>query len=246
MAVENPTAKARRVWDAFAPRYDRSMRFFDRVQFAGGRQWIGSRARGDVLEVGIGTGLNLPYYPAEIRLTGIDLSPEMLAIARARAGQLDYEITLHEGAPSTRAAMRKPYRFPQRRSTRWCALCRCAPSRMSGPQSPRCGECSDPTDDCCCSTTSVATGGPSGPGNGCSRCSPCGRLASIRPDGRCPSWRRSASTSKRRSDSRPARSSGWKPSNRAVDSRRCRGCAPSHCRAIAAGATGREVFTLVA
>ncbi|MQA27797.1 MAG: SAM-dependent methyltransferase, partial [Micromonosporaceae bacterium] len=73
------TAKARRVWDTFAPRYDRTMRFFERVLLSGGREWVCSRAHGDVLEVGVGTGLNFPLYPSGVRLTGVDLSPEMLA-----------------------------------------------------------------------------------------------------------------------------------------------------------------------
>jgi len=41
--------------------------------------------RGDrVLEVGVGTGLSLPLYPPDVRVTGIDVSGEMLAKARAR------------------------------------------------------------------------------------------------------------------------------------------------------------------
>jgi len=41
-----------------------------------------------ILEVGVGTGLALPHYAAGKRVTGIDLSPDMLAVAerRARAG----------------------------------------------------------------------------------------------------------------------------------------------------------------
>ncbi len=37
-----------------------------------------------VLEVGVGTGLSLPLYPSTVRVTGIDISKEMLEIARAR------------------------------------------------------------------------------------------------------------------------------------------------------------------
>jgi phosphatidylethanolamine/phosphatidyl-N-methylethanolamine N-methyltransferase len=42
-----------------------------------------------VLEVGVGTGLSLPHYPPYVRLTGIDVSGEMLAKARARVARLD-------------------------------------------------------------------------------------------------------------------------------------------------------------
>src|SRR3954447_6306990 len=38
----------------------------------------------EVLEVGVGTGLALPHYNLDKRITGIDLSAEMLGQARAR------------------------------------------------------------------------------------------------------------------------------------------------------------------
>jgi ubiquinone/menaquinone biosynthesis C-methylase UbiE len=94
MDGESATEKVRRVWDTFAPRYDRSMRFFDRVWFSGGREWVCSRARGDVLEVAVGTGLNFSHYPSGVRLTGVDLSPAMLAIARDRADHIGRGIRL--------------------------------------------------------------------------------------------------------------------------------------------------------
>jgi phosphatidylethanolamine/phosphatidyl-N-methylethanolamine N-methyltransferase len=41
-----------------------------------------------LLEVGVGTGLSLPYFRADSRVTGIDVSEEMLAKARRRAERL--------------------------------------------------------------------------------------------------------------------------------------------------------------
>ena len=40
-----------------------------------------------VLEVGVGTGLSLSHYPPEVKITGIDISPEMLEKARKRVSQ---------------------------------------------------------------------------------------------------------------------------------------------------------------
>lgn len=47
-------------------------------------QRMNCRAGQRVLEVGVGTGLSLPLYPDDARVTGIDISPEMLDRARAR------------------------------------------------------------------------------------------------------------------------------------------------------------------
>jgi ubiquinone/menaquinone biosynthesis C-methylase UbiE len=94
---ETPTAKQQRVWDKAAPSYDKQIAFFERVQFAGGREWLAERARGRVLEVAIGTGRSLQYYAQDITLTGVELSPEMLAIARARAAELGITAGLRQG-----------------------------------------------------------------------------------------------------------------------------------------------------
>jgi ubiquinone/menaquinone biosynthesis C-methylase UbiE len=90
------TDRFRAKWDKYAPRYDRDIGFFERVQFGGGREWVCSQARGEVLEVAVGTGRNLPFYPDGIRLTGIDFSPAMLEVARTRAAELGRDIDLRE------------------------------------------------------------------------------------------------------------------------------------------------------
>ena len=51
---------------------------------------------GRVLEIGVGTGLNLSHYAPGTDVTGIDLSPKMLAIARQRAAGLDLRVDLRE------------------------------------------------------------------------------------------------------------------------------------------------------
>jgi ubiquinone/menaquinone biosynthesis C-methylase UbiE len=89
--------RLRRYWDKHARSYDKQMGFFDRHVFAGTRDWICSRATGHVLEVAVGTGLNLAHYPDGIQLTGVEWSPVMLDIARHRAGQLGRAVDLRHG-----------------------------------------------------------------------------------------------------------------------------------------------------
>jgi ubiquinone/menaquinone biosynthesis C-methylase UbiE len=96
-AAPDPTAKALRVWEKIAPSYDKQMALAEKVQFGGGRQWLGARAQGRVLEVAIGTGLNLPHYPAGVTVTGIELAPAMLAIAKQRAADLGLDVDLRTG-----------------------------------------------------------------------------------------------------------------------------------------------------
>jgi ubiquinone/menaquinone biosynthesis C-methylase UbiE len=95
--LDPETKRIRQIMDKLAPRYDRQMTFFERVLFAGGRAWVCSQAHGEVLEIAVGTGRNLPYYPAGVRLTGIELSPAMLDIAQARAKQLGRDVDLRVG-----------------------------------------------------------------------------------------------------------------------------------------------------
>lgn len=81
-------AAVKRAYNVLSPAYDL---LFDRI-FYPGRVAAVSRLRiapgQRVLEIGIGTGLNLPLYPAYCRLVGIDLSRQMLRKAREKVAEL--------------------------------------------------------------------------------------------------------------------------------------------------------------
>lgn len=57
------------------------------------------RAAGRVLEVGIGSGLNVPFYGPDVeRLVGVDPSPELWRLARARIERARFPVEFLEGA----------------------------------------------------------------------------------------------------------------------------------------------------
>ena len=76
--------QVKRAYKLYAPAYDF---VFDWI-FHPGRQaaihLLDIRQGQQILEVGIGTGLNLPLYPPHCRITGIDLSEEMLGKAQEK------------------------------------------------------------------------------------------------------------------------------------------------------------------
>jgi len=94
---ETPTERQRRIWDKSASSYDGQMDFVERLLGRGDREWLGERATGRVLEVAIGTGRSLPFYVTATTLTGVDLSSEMLAVARRRADDRGLPLDLLEG-----------------------------------------------------------------------------------------------------------------------------------------------------
>jgi ubiquinone/menaquinone biosynthesis C-methylase UbiE len=73
-------------------RYNITAWFYDILDYPWERQYRKWRprlladVRGDVLEVGVGTGRNLQHYPPQVKhLTALDFSPAMLQRARRRA-----------------------------------------------------------------------------------------------------------------------------------------------------------------
>jgi ubiquinone/menaquinone biosynthesis C-methylase UbiE/predicted ester cyclase len=94
---QSETERIRRIFDKQAPKYDKSMSRFERLLFAGNREWVCERAEGEVLELAAGTARNLPFYSADVKLTGVELSPQMAELGRRRATALGREIDMRVG-----------------------------------------------------------------------------------------------------------------------------------------------------
>lgn len=85
-----------RYWDRQAGTYDRNTAGVERRFLAASRRWVCQRAQGATLEIAVGTGANLPYYPDDVALTGIDWSAAMVQEARRRGNQLNRSIDLRQ------------------------------------------------------------------------------------------------------------------------------------------------------
>jgi ubiquinone/menaquinone biosynthesis C-methylase UbiE len=95
MAIPFTPAEIRRRYDDFADKYARMERWQEPLLGTTRlRRRLFSRARGDVLEVAAGTGLNFPHYDRDCRLTAVDMSPRMLELAGRRAARLGLDIDL--------------------------------------------------------------------------------------------------------------------------------------------------------
>lgn len=67
--------------------YDAMCFVMERTGFSRWREWLTGGARGRTLEVGCGTGRNLPLYPAGTELFALEPDPRTLEKARSRAPQ---------------------------------------------------------------------------------------------------------------------------------------------------------------
>lgn len=79
-------AAVRRAYKRWAPVYDELFAPVTRAARRAAVKHINTGS-GRVLDVGVGTGVALPGYAPHLRVVGIDLSPEMLALARRRVGR---------------------------------------------------------------------------------------------------------------------------------------------------------------
>ncbi len=82
-------------------RYDRIATFYDLfakpMELMALKKWrldIMKELKGKVLEVGVGTGKNIEFYPDNVEITGIDFSYKMLSIAKKTANELGKKVNL--------------------------------------------------------------------------------------------------------------------------------------------------------
>ena len=61
------------------------------------RRYTAGQTWGDVLEIGGGTGANLPYYPPDVRLTVVEPNPHMVMRLRRKAQRVRREINVVSG-----------------------------------------------------------------------------------------------------------------------------------------------------
>jgi demethylmenaquinone methyltransferase/2-methoxy-6-polyprenyl-1,4-benzoquinol methylase len=82
-------------------KYDRNSRFYDsfeylteRFMFSKWRRELVRGLSGTILELGVGTGKNLKYYPEHSRVVGVDISEGMLEEARKKSRGLSVHVSL--------------------------------------------------------------------------------------------------------------------------------------------------------
>lgn len=93
---DKATQVVKRRYDRIAPLYD-IIEGVPELYFRKWRRLLWSKIEGDrILEIGVGTGKNLPYYPSEAHVVAIDFSPKMLARARGKAEKLGTKVSFYQ------------------------------------------------------------------------------------------------------------------------------------------------------
>ena len=77
------------IYKLWAPVYDKVLGPFTGKARRHALELLNLRASESILLVGVGTGLDLPYIQAGVKVTGIDLSPAMLRKAQNKANAQD-------------------------------------------------------------------------------------------------------------------------------------------------------------
>lgn len=89
-----PSETVRRRYNRSARFYDTEQKMMERVAGRWRRELWSRVPGGEILEVGVGTGANMAFYPAGVNVTAIDIAENMLARAKVHAAKLGVDVTL--------------------------------------------------------------------------------------------------------------------------------------------------------
>ncbi len=96
MSEHAPEGTARPAYERIARYYDFLDRGFERKRYQPIRPVLFEGLTGLVLDAGVGTGCNMPFYPPDAEIVGIDLSRAMLRRARRRSLKIGRRVALAE------------------------------------------------------------------------------------------------------------------------------------------------------
>jgi ubiquinone/menaquinone biosynthesis C-methylase UbiE len=89
--------KTQRRYNRIAPLYDLMEGFSEKFYYSKWRKLLWSKVEGTrIIEVGVGTGKNFPFYPNDGAITAIDLSEKMLKRAQNRASRQNIPVHLYQ------------------------------------------------------------------------------------------------------------------------------------------------------
>ncbi len=78
--------KSAKFWDDFAGKFDLMTRYSEWRWYEAKKE-IFSKASGNILMIGAGTGNDFKFFPSDVKITAIDFSQKMLDIAKNKVNQ---------------------------------------------------------------------------------------------------------------------------------------------------------------
>jgi len=94
--MQTDSNKTKRRYNRIAPFFDSLEAILEGLFFNQWREILWRKIEGQhILEVGVGTGKNFPYYPANTRITAIDFSEKMLALASKKKLRKNINVELN-------------------------------------------------------------------------------------------------------------------------------------------------------
>ena len=95
--MQTDGTKTKQRYDRVAPYYDKLERGMEFFLFRHRRRILWDKVKGkDILEIGVGTGINFSHYPSDAKITAIDFSEKMLQQAnlKKQRDNIDVELSL--------------------------------------------------------------------------------------------------------------------------------------------------------